>query len=127
MFFTARGHKNILATHKTTLEFTKDCSLSKKGDCIVGVCADFEPEKVKAFALSGKKVDVVLEVDGVKERISGVLNPSFNSTDEIVIRMGSFASDRTLVLRADKSSKYLSRSFASLLKNPESVIKITIT
>jgi hypothetical protein len=33
----AQGHENILATHKTTLEFTKDKRLSKKGDCIVAV------------------------------------------------------------------------------------------
>ncbi|HUT17100.1 MAG TPA: DUF371 domain-containing protein, partial [Acidobacteriota bacterium] len=34
------GHKNIQATHKTTLEFTKDKHLSKKGDCIVAVAVD---------------------------------------------------------------------------------------
>ena len=40
--FTAYGHKNILATHKTTIEFTKDKELSLKGNCIVGVRADFD-------------------------------------------------------------------------------------
>ena len=36
----AQGHENILGTHKTTLEFTKDKHLTKKGDCIVAVAAD---------------------------------------------------------------------------------------
>ena len=40
--FNAYGHPNILGTHKTTFEFTKDNELTLNGDCIVGVKADFE-------------------------------------------------------------------------------------
>ena len=36
----ARGHPNIRATHKTTLEVTKEKELSPRGDCIIGICAD---------------------------------------------------------------------------------------
>ena len=45
--FTCYGHENITAKHKTTLEFTKDKDLSLKGDCIVGVNADFDINKIK--------------------------------------------------------------------------------
>ena len=34
------GHKNVQASHRTTLEFTKDTRLSKKGGCIVAVGTD---------------------------------------------------------------------------------------
>ncbi|HIG98004.1 TPA: DUF371 domain-containing protein, partial [Candidatus Woesearchaeota archaeon] len=39
--FTAHGHPNILATHRTTLEITKDSELTTRGNCVVAVAADF--------------------------------------------------------------------------------------
>ena len=45
--FNCYGHENITARHKTTLEFTKDEDLSLKGDCIVGVKAGFQLNKIK--------------------------------------------------------------------------------
>ncbi|MEM2023054.1 MAG: DUF371 domain-containing protein [Archaeoglobaceae archaeon] len=35
----ARGHKNLRATHRTTLEVTKESYLTPRGNCIVGVKA----------------------------------------------------------------------------------------
>lgn len=126
MKFTAKGHKNILATHKTTLEFTKDSEIKIEGDCIVGVSADFDLKDVKELTRKGGKVKIIIQVDELKEEINGELNPNFSDEKEIVIRMGSFASDRTLVVNADKSAKYLSRDFLRKLKNPETIISIEI-
>ena len=42
MKFSARGHENIRGVHKTTFEFTKEKELTLKGDCIIGVNADFD-------------------------------------------------------------------------------------
>ena len=36
----ARGHENIKATHKTTMEITKDPYLTPRGDCIIAVKAN---------------------------------------------------------------------------------------
>ncbi len=47
--FNAYGHPNILATHKTTLEFTKDKEVSLRGDCIIGINSDFDLGKLKDF------------------------------------------------------------------------------
>ena len=33
------GHENILCTHTTTIEITKENHLTKKGNCILGICA----------------------------------------------------------------------------------------
>ena len=52
--FSAYGHENILGTNKKTFEFTKDRDLSLKGDCIVGVNADFDLEKLKEFIKQNK-------------------------------------------------------------------------
>ncbi|MCD6301577.1 MAG: DUF371 domain-containing protein, partial [Staphylothermus sp.] len=44
-----RGHPNIRATHKTTLEITKEPHVTPRGDCIIAVNAtkatkDLDPE-----------------------------------------------------------------------------------
>ena len=46
---SAFGHENILCTHKTTIELTKDEFVSKKGNCILGIkasksCSDLNTE-----------------------------------------------------------------------------------
>ncbi len=122
MKFTSKGHKNILATHKTTLEFTKDSEIKIEGDCIVGVKADFDLEEIKELARKGGRVRVTIQVDDLTEEINGELNPNFSDEKEMVIRMGSFASDRTLVVNADKSAKYLSRKLVERLRLPNSKI-----
>ena len=62
--FTCCGHENITCRHKTTLEFTKDSDLSIKGDCIIGVKADFSIKEVKRFIESlgnNKKITITIE------------------------------------------------------------------
>ncbi len=39
--FSCYGHPNIKATHVKTLEITKDDGLSERGDCIIGIKADW--------------------------------------------------------------------------------------
>ena len=126
MKFTSKGHKNILATHKTTLEFTKDSEIKIEGDCIVGVSADFDAKEAKELARKGGRVRVTIQVDDLKEELTGELNPNFSDAKEIVARMGSFASDRTLVVNADKSAKYLSRKMVEKLRNPETEIYVEL-
>jgi len=36
----AKGHKNVKATHRTTLEVTKDKYLTPRGDCIIAISAN---------------------------------------------------------------------------------------
>ena len=59
--FNAYGHPNILATHKTTLEFTKDKEVSLKGDCIVAVKADFDLIKIKEFIKDSKNNRIIIK------------------------------------------------------------------
>ena len=47
MRFTAFGHPNISATHKATLEFTKDTGLTAKGTCVVGIKAAYSLQDFK--------------------------------------------------------------------------------
>ena len=114
--FTAQGHPNILSTHETTLEFTKDAHLTTKGDCIVAVGAAFELSRLKEF-LDCRKVKIVIEAGNCKDVVTAVPNKKFSSSAEMVIRLGDFPSERTFATRADKSAAMLDRKLIHTLKN----------
>ncbi len=126
--FKAYGHKNITAKHKTTLEFTKDKDLSLKGDCIIGVRADFKLNEIKQFFknLKGNKIKVIIKVDGLKEEINATINSDFDDEEEIVIRKTDYISERTLGINADKATYNLGNRFISKLKNPMKEIIVEI-
>ena len=114
--FRAFGHCNVLATHKTTLEVTKDDDITHAGDCIVAVRADFDPVGLSEFARSHKKARIVLACGDLEEVIHADLNSSFSDDREIVVRMGEYLSPRTFAVHADKSAKYLDRGFVKALR-----------
>ena len=126
-------HENIQATHKTTLEFTKDTHLSKKGDCIVAVAADkaladltadFKEKLRKPHA----KLTITIEVDGISEQVNARGSPQLILTHltDMVIRKSDYVCSRTLAVHADKAAQDLSRDFVEKLKNPKQKVKITL-
>ena len=128
--FHAYGHQNILATHKTTLEFTKDHELSLKGDCIVGVKADFELDKLKEFIRKAKsrKIAITIEAAGKKitDTIDAELNPDFGDEKEIVIRKTDFVSERTLGIKSNKAAFELNRDLIKFLNDKNNKISVII-
>jgi len=128
----AYGHPNITARHSTTLEITKDESIGKDADCIIGVkankaCRDLS-EELKNALKSGRKVEISIEVEGFVEKITAYGSPALKLTDEkdVVIRKSDFVDERTLAILADKSAKDLDEEIKRRLRNPETQIKITI-
>lgn len=129
--FNACGHPNILATHKTTLEFTKDAELTLKGDCIIGINADFELSRLKEFIkkAKNKKLAITIETASklkIKETIKAELNPGFNSDKEFVVRKTDFVSERTFAIKADKSAFELNGHLINFLKKKENKISVII-
>ena len=131
--FHAYGHSNISAKHKTTLEFTKDQEITKKADCIIGVNADFDLNEIKNFINKCKNNEISIKIkaagknnEKIEETVLAELNPEFNSETEIVIRKTDFISERTLAIKANKSSFELKRGIIHFLKNKENRITITI-
>lgn len=128
--FHACGHTNILGTHKTTLEFTKDSELSLNGDCIIGVKADFDLKEIKKFIKNSKsnKIKIIIETEDkkIKESLEAELNPEFNDEKEIVIRKTDFASERTLAIRANKAAFELKRELIGYLKEKKNKTTIKI-
>ena len=122
--FNCYGHENITARHKTTLEFTKDRDLSLKGDCIIGVNADFSLPQLKNFikSIDNNKITIIIETmnninkknNKIIEKINAEINPCFNSDKDIVIRKSDFRDERTLAVKADKAACELS---SELIKN----------
>jgi HAD superfamily hydrolase (TIGR01662 family) len=124
--FTAYGHKNILAAHRNTLEFTKDKELSLNGDCIVGICADFSLNELSRIARKHRMLRMRIEAGKVRDSVDFIANPDFSSDHELVLRLSEFSSERTLGFRAAKSAVMLNRQLIEKLKNPKQKIKITI-
>lgn len=130
----AFGHENVLATHGTTFEITKEAKLSKRGDCIIAVSADKaltdlgfkfreglkrENAKISIFIEAGDVGDAVNALGGSKLILS-------HPTD-MVIRKSSYICGRTLAIKADKAACDLSRSLVEKLRNPKQKVKITLT
>ena len=130
--FFAYGHQNVLGTHKTTLEFTKDSDLSLKGDCIIGVKADFDLKKIKELIQNAKNKTITISIETVSapekinETVTAQINFGFDSNREIVIRKTDFLSQRTLAVMTDKAANDLDRKFIDYLKNSGSKVKVTI-
>jgi hypothetical protein len=129
----AHGHINILATHKTTFEITKETRLSKNGDCIIAVDAS---KGMDALSLQFKEnlrkdnaeITILVEAGGVAEIINAQGNSKLilaHPTD-IVVRKSSYICRRTLAIHADKSAKELSRELVKKLKKPEEKVRLTL-
>lgn len=123
MKFKIYGHVNVLSTHHTTLEFTKDKDLTKRGDCILGVNSDF---KVSKEILSAKKIKITITCDNISDFINADVNSGFDDNHEIVIRKTGFLSKRTLGINADKASIDIDRRIVLKLKSPDSFADVSI-
>jgi len=133
--FTCYGHDNITGRHKTTLEFTKDMEMGLKGDCIVGIKADFQLNKIKQFIKTinnNKKITIIIETvddnskNKIVERINAEINPNFNSDKDIVIRRSNFIDERTFAVMSDKAACELSKVLVDFLKKTENKISVIV-
>ncbi|MGC9345199.1 MAG: DUF371 domain-containing protein [Candidatus Bathyarchaeales archaeon] len=130
----AYGHKNIQATHKSTLEITKEAKLSKKGDCIIAVSADkavadLSLEFKENLRRENAKMIVLIEAGEVVEVVNAFGKPRLILTHpkDIVVRKSDYVCSRTLAIRADKAACDLSRKLVEKLRNPKQKVKITLT
>ncbi len=130
---SARGHKNILSTHKTTFEVTKEATLTKQGDCIVAVestngAVDLPLEFKEAARKEGARITVAVEADELKETIRAEGSPQlqFTHQTDLVVRKSDYVCGRTLAIRADKAASDFSRELVEKLKNPNQEVRVTL-
>lgn len=124
MQFFAYGHSNIKATHPTTLEFTKDPEVSFRGDCIVGVKANFNTYALRNFLHLKKIIRIKLSAGNIHDEFTAEINPDFNDDKEMVIRKSTYLSKRTLGIKSSKSALDLVDPLRFALKNQDQKILV---
>jgi hypothetical protein len=130
----AKGHESIQATHRATLEITKDEHLSEKGDCIIAVAADkavadLSHDFKERLRDPNARLTILIEAGGVTERVHayGSSRLVLAHTTDMVVRKSDYVCSRTLAVRADKAASDLSRDLVEKLKSPNQETKITLT
>jgi len=131
--FSARGHENIEATHRTTFEVTKETTLTKQGDCIIAVeaskaAADLPFEFKEAARKEGAQITVTIEAGELKEIVKAKGSPQlkFMHPTDLVVRKSGYVCGRTLAIRADKAAIDFSRELVEKLKDPSQEITVTL-
>lgn len=125
MIFTVHGHKNVLSTHRNTIEFTHDNHLTHKGDCILGVQANYSLEEIQKENFSGK-IKIRISVDNLSDEVIAYYNPIFADPHEMVIRISNYQDKRTFATRADKAAKDINRKIVERMKDTTSILFVSI-
>jgi len=130
----AQGHKNILATHKTTLEVTKETDLTRRGDCIIALgaakgAADLSPEFKEVVKRKDAQITITIEAGDLKEVVRAKGSPRllFLHPTDLVIRKSDYVCSRTIAIKADKAANDLSRKLVTKMQDPHQGVKITLT
>ncbi|NAZ27378.1 MAG: DUF371 domain-containing protein [Thermogladius sp.] len=119
----ARGHPNIKATHRTTIEVTREDYLTERGDCIIGVSADKAARDLSdSFKEIARRHDAVIVVRLLAGDLSEVIlaegHPGlvFGDGKRIIIRKSSFIEPATIGVRANKAAGDLNRDLVEYLR-----------
>jgi hypothetical protein len=132
--FRARGHENVLATHKTTFEVTREATLTKRGDCILAVestraAADLPFEFKEAARKEDARITVTIEAGELEETVKAKGSPKlqFTHPTDLVVRKSGYVCGRTLAINADKAASDFSRKLVEKLKDRKQEVKVTLT
>ena len=119
----AKGHANIKATHPSTFEITKENWLTPQGDCIIGISANKSPkqfgEEFKNIAKRGDAIILaILLSNGAFDYIIGKGSEklTFKDNTRMVFRKSSYISDNTVMIKANKAARDISRKLIDKLK-----------
>ncbi len=128
----AYGHENVLGTHNTTIEITKNNNLTLKGDCIIGINATKASSDLsndlKNFIKTGKKFKIILKVENLEDSFYGFGNKKLRMLDseDIVFRKSKYICDRTVLINCSKSAKEINSDLIEKLKIPGKKLSIII-
>ncbi len=127
-----RGHENVKATHKSTLEFTKEDHLTPRGDCILCIEADKGindlSEEFKTALKAGKKLLIKIRAGNLVDEVLAEGSPSLilDHDYSMVVRKSTYVDGRTLAVRANKAARDIDRRVVELLKNPETIAEVEL-
>jgi len=118
----AKGHKLISATHKSTFEITKENYLTERGNCIIGISANYSarefPAWLKEYLREGKKIIIEIKVGNLSDFIEAYGNKelTFKDNKSFVIRKSNYIDDRTVAIKSNKAAIDIDRRIIELLK-----------
>ncbi len=119
------GHPNVLATHRRSIEITKDDYLTREGNCIIGIkankaCNNLNIKLQKLITRDNTPIKLEIIVEDYIFQINGFGNSNLTLTNphDIVIRTSNFVCSRTASVKCDKASIHLPREIVSKLQNP---------
>ncbi len=132
--FLARGHRNILALHETTVMTTREAHLSRRGDCVAAVSAekglsDLSPEIKEAARRPEALITLTLSADGEIFEAKGMGHPSLTYADQndMVARKSGYVCDRTLMVHSDRAACDMPRRIVDKLRDPNTILHVTVT
>jgi len=116
------GHENILCTHNTTIEITKNSHLTKRGNCILGIraskaCHDLNSD-LKSILKDKNKLKISIKVDDFIDYFYGYGSRDLLLSDkkDMVFRKSNFICERTVLINCTKSSTELNRDLVNNLR-----------
>lgn len=130
---SAKGHPNVRALHRSTIEITKEDFLTERGDCIIAVSADKSANELsdefKEIAMcNGSLIIVVLIVGKLVDVVvaEGSRRLTFKDGVSLVIRRSNYVDDRTIALKANKAACNINRDIVKMLKMSNSLLALLI-
>ena len=127
----AYGHENILCTHSTTIELTKENCLTKRGNCILGInaskaCIDLN-DGLKKTLKKGRKLKITIKTDKFTDIFYGYGNKDLTLMDknDIVFRKSDFICGRTVLINCTKSSHELNRELVQEIRSLHNKFSLT--
>lgn len=127
----AYGHENILCTHNTTIELTKENCLTRRGNCILGInaskaCNDLN-DGLKKILKKGRKLKITIKTNQFTDTFYGYGNKDLTLLDnsDIVFRKSDFICGRTLLINCTKSSHELNRELVQEIRNLHNKFSLT--
>jgi len=127
-----RGHENVKAIHRSTLEITREDFLTPRGDCIICVSADKALSDLsmefKNALRRGARLRVVILAGEISDELIAYGSPELKleSPVSMVIRKSDYVDARTLAIRANKAAKDIKRELVELLRSPETLVTVEL-
>jgi hypothetical protein len=132
--FAAHGHVNIRANHEKTIEVTRETHLTTQGNCIAAVASEKGLRDLpQAMREAAKRSDTIISLSiRLGDKVfttTGRGDPAltWEHPTDMVARISGYVCPRTLMVHADKATIHMPRSLVQLLKDPTTVVSVTVT
>ncbi len=117
MVIIGRGHVNIRASNRRTIEFTSDPYVSQRGDCILLCCIEVEDRGLMERLRERGVLQIHISVGNLRDSFTA-LTPMRRPRDasRIVFRRSTHVDEHTFGIQASKAANDIDRGIVDLLR-----------